>query len=589
MDTFIYSSLDTAHPSIRLIRLISGHGPIQCEIFNSFLPSASSEAHLTTTIPYEALSYAWGGTNKPETIIANGKVLSVTNNLHLALSYLRHEKTDRILWVDAICIDQSNAKERTHQVMQMAKIYENADRVILWLGQGTYATNVALDSLRQLENESKTVVTRGWRKVDARWQMLWLKQQRKLAMRYPDLVSRQREGLRDLLDRPYFERVWIIQEVANSRRALVCCGNKLVSAGVFALSPYLFAVKPSEQAQAILDVMPGRSRYDSWWARGHDLYTLLRKFRFSKASDPRDMIYALVRIGSDPELGEMLVPDYEKTERQVIRATVKFLCHVDVELLPESSDGYWNAMIDDQSMTGFLKSIDSLHAAAMDQHLRVYRGDETTSFYISNGHNVRITNEMINIADRQRNSKEPDVETPVGLIIRHHANLTLLENAVENWQSIPWIHFLLKSLPAEVRITEKVMELATKNAYSPQVLDLLLQERGSEAPVTDRVLYSAAGSMQVKEIFEVLLQARGDQIHLTPLLKRILKGNGSPRHNAALQLLQRHEAARLVHYNSQKDLNKDGGKVDIEQVLDEFRAEWDASSFGVDYFTSLSN
>lgn len=585
MATFIYSSLDTAHPSIRLVRLLAGHGPIRCELFTSFLPPACSEAHLTTTVPYEALSYTWGGTEKTDTIIANGSLLGVTRNLYLALSYLRREDTDRILWVDAICIDQDNAKERNHQVRQMARIYESADAVILWLGQATYATNVALDSLRQLEIESKKVACKGWRKGDARWHVLWSKTQRKLARRYPDLVSRQRGGIQDLFTRPWFERMWIIQEVAYSRKALVCCGNKSVSARVFALSPHLFAVKPSDQAQAILDIMPGRSRYDSWWAHGHDLYTLLRKFRFSKASDPRDMIYALVSIGSDPGLQETLIPDYEKTEREVIRETVLFLCHVDIELLPEGLDGYWNAMVDDQSMMGFLKSIDSLHAAAMDQHLRNNRGDFTKSFYTSKGHNVRITNEMINIADKQRRNDDTDLETPVGLIIKHHANLALLENALENWHTVSWIRFLLKSLPPEVRITENTMELAMKNAYCAQVLDLLFQERGSEVPITDRILYLAAGSMQVREIFEVLLQARGDQIRLTPTLRRMLEENGSLKHKATLQLLESLEAARLVNRHPQQDSYETLGKVDTERLLDEFRAGWDA--FGMYRFASI--
>ncbi|KAI3395435.1 hypothetical protein diail_1298 [Diaporthe ilicicola] len=554
MATFLYPSLDTSQPSIRLIRLIAGHGPIQCQMFDSFLPSASSNAHLTMTIPYEALSYTWGGTEKTETIFVNGTPLGVTNNLYLALSYLRREETDRILWVDAICIDQGNAKERTHQVRQMARIYESADAVILWLGQATYATNVALDSLRQLEEESKKVACRRWRRTDARWRMLWSKTQRKLARRYPDLVSRQREGIRDLLDRPWFERVWVIQEVANSRRALVCCGNKSVSASVFALSPHLFAVRPSDQAQAILDIMPGRSRDESWWAQGHDLYNLLRKFRLSKASDPRDMIYALVRIASDPELEEVLVPNYEKTEREVIQEAVSFLCHLDIELLPEVSDGYWNAMVDDQSMTGFIKSIDSLYAAAMDQHLRVDRGAETTSFYISKGHNVRLTNEMINMADRRRHEDDADFETPVGLIIRHHADLAMLENAVENWHSIPWLRLLLHSLPTQVRITETVMEVAMKNAYCPEVLDLLLQGRGSETPVTDRALYLAACSMKVKNIFEVLLRARGDQIRLTPTLVRMLEKNESPQRKAALEFLKRKlKATDLIDHHQPQD------------------------------------
>ena len=57
--------------------------------------------------------------------------LSITENLYLALQYLRLRDTDRILWVDAICIDQSNKKEQRHQVQQMGNTYSQADRVIL--------------------------------------------------------------------------------------------------------------------------------------------------------------------------------------------------------------------------------------------------------------------------------------------------------------------------------------------------------------------------------------------------------------------------------------------------------------------------
>lgn len=274
MASIIYSSFDTAQPSIRLLRLAPGHGPIQCETFHSFLPPTSSEAHLTMTIPYEALSYTWGGCEKTESIIANGKPLSVTNNLYLALNYLRRESIDRILWVDAICIDQDNAIERTHQVRQISRIYESADTVILWLGHPTHATNVVLDSLRHLEDEIKTVAWRRWKRANPRLRRLWSKSQRKMAGRYPDLLSRQREGLRDLLERPWFERIWIIQEVANSRRALVCCGSKSVSARIFSLSPHLLAIKPSDPAQAILDIMPGRSKDDSWLLQKHSMVPL---------------------------------------------------------------------------------------------------------------------------------------------------------------------------------------------------------------------------------------------------------------------------------------------------------------------------
>ncbi|KAL1857405.1 hypothetical protein Daus18300_010378 [Diaporthe australafricana] len=325
--------------------------------------------------------------------------------------------------------------------------------------------------------------------------------------------------------------------------------------------------------------MPGRSRDESWWSQKHDLYTLLRKFRFSKASDPRDMVYALVRIASDPDLEEVLIPNYDKAERQVIQETISFLCHLDIESLPDVSDGYWNAMVDDQSMTGFLKTIDSLYPAAMDQHLRVPRGNETTSFYVKKGHNIRITNEMINLAEsmRKRHKDNGDKIMPIGLIIRHHANFAMLKNAAMNWHSIPWLRYLLQQLPASVTITENVMEAATKNAYSSKVLDLLLRGRGKEAPITDRVLYSAACSMSVKENFQVILRARRDQIRLTPKLLRMLSENESPQTQAAIELLK-HKLKATDLAEHLPSPNSDGcvGKIDIEQELDEFRSEWEA-------------
>lgn len=65
---------------------------------------------------YEALSYAWGDPTKSHEIFVNGKVLKITTNLHVALQYLRQPDVARVLWIDAICIDQENISEKNHQV-----------------------------------------------------------------------------------------------------------------------------------------------------------------------------------------------------------------------------------------------------------------------------------------------------------------------------------------------------------------------------------------------------------------------------------------------------------------------------------------
>lgn len=117
MDSFKHEPIDLKGPAFRLLRLLKGGEPdIKCELFQAWL-------HSDRVIPYEALSYTWGGTEISASIKINGRTLNVTENLYLALQYLYSQKTDRILWVDAICINQGNKKERGHQVQQIVDIY----------------------------------------------------------------------------------------------------------------------------------------------------------------------------------------------------------------------------------------------------------------------------------------------------------------------------------------------------------------------------------------------------------------------------------------------------------------------------------
>jgi hypothetical protein len=97
---------------------------------------------------YEALSYVWGSTDNPSMIYINGCVLKVTSNLHAALSRLRLQRFERILWVDAICIDQENNTEKEQQIWLMSEIYGQAKNVIVWLGEEEDDSTDALESLR---------------------------------------------------------------------------------------------------------------------------------------------------------------------------------------------------------------------------------------------------------------------------------------------------------------------------------------------------------------------------------------------------------------------------------------------------------
>lgn len=100
---------------------------------------------------YEALSYVWGDPSNQTNINCNGKALSVPATLAIALRRLRHESTVRMIWADAICINQQDIPERNQQVTLMSKIYSSAKRVISWLGDDNGEAALALKLIEHLQ------------------------------------------------------------------------------------------------------------------------------------------------------------------------------------------------------------------------------------------------------------------------------------------------------------------------------------------------------------------------------------------------------------------------------------------------------
>jgi hypothetical protein len=213
--------------AIRLLRLEGGAGRIHGCLFKGFLHKSGDGLN---GLPYDALSYTWGTNEKTKPIILNGKRFMVTENLYSVLQCLRFKNEDRILWIDAICIDQSHVAERNHQVGHMASIYCDADRVLFWLGEPTYETDFLISSLIRLQEQaSNTSNMTRQKEQDSRWRELW--DQEQLDLDFP-LLSR---GLALLLARPWFKRSWILQEVCFAETGVVICGTKAIAAHIFAL------------------------------------------------------------------------------------------------------------------------------------------------------------------------------------------------------------------------------------------------------------------------------------------------------------------------------------------------------------------
>ena len=183
MSRYHYSPLSLGPDSIRLLRLMplenesTERAEIQCQLFEYSLQDPGKGTHL-----YEALSYTWGSSDKPRSISVDKQNLAVTENLHAALLRLRDRSLERIIWVDAICINQENLDERGQQVQLMVKIYSRATRVLVWLGEREDDSDTALERIRiAAENES---------------------------MNFLDNKTIQQAVLK-LLQRPWFRRIWV--------------------------------------------------------------------------------------------------------------------------------------------------------------------------------------------------------------------------------------------------------------------------------------------------------------------------------------------------------------------------------------------
>ena len=145
--------------NIRLLRLLPYGGdsaaPVHCRLIEYPLEEHHQVNHL-----YEALSYVWGDPTERFSISVLSESeacdFEVTANLHAALLRLRDRYFDRILWIDAICINQSDDEEKEHQVHSMAKIYGLANRVIVWLGEAGAGSDQAFAHIGFLAEMEET-------------------------------------------------------------------------------------------------------------------------------------------------------------------------------------------------------------------------------------------------------------------------------------------------------------------------------------------------------------------------------------------------------------------------------------------------
>lgn len=148
----------------------------------------------------------WGSENSIRTIEIDGITISVRENLWHALCHLRPDTCSKVMWIDAVCIDQDNHEEKGHQVEQMGKIYGQATRVIVWLGLSDANSQLAFQVLSDIKH----------------WGPL-LKPPVDLPAEA--IVNANLTALLSVCRRGYWNRLWIIQEVLMARNLVLQCGK----------------------------------------------------------------------------------------------------------------------------------------------------------------------------------------------------------------------------------------------------------------------------------------------------------------------------------------------------------------------------
>ena len=249
---------------LRLLDLHFGHGD---EIICLGMRTYRIDDHP----PYIALSYTWGDPHDTVPVLCNGRVIAVTRNLKEALWQFREDRKRLVramphsqplnFWVDAICINQTNNKEKSFQVGLMAKIYQRAHHVFAWLGPANKSSDLAICCINTI---GKMAEDRGIRNAFEKCLEIWqdmdcvLGGSQRLVSVDPifrdidgSIFTVSRKAFRDLFDvfsgqsnqsdllpiaelkefftRSWWARVWILQEITLSRDTHLICGAQTVT------------------------------------------------------------------------------------------------------------------------------------------------------------------------------------------------------------------------------------------------------------------------------------------------------------------------------------------------------------------------
>lgn len=199
--------------SIRLLKFtdVSADEERLCEVSCKLVTWDLSEAG--DTPPFNAISYTWGPNHwdNQARMLINNRVLMITKNCEDALEQARHYNKEAWYWIDSVCIDQHNKKEKAFQIPLMGHIYGTAEHVLACVGQHNDGSNKLFRFI-----QDKSEILRSGPLDQVAIYRLYLRTCARTLERF--------------LARPYFSRVWILQELHLATRVEFFCSTDTVSA-----------------------------------------------------------------------------------------------------------------------------------------------------------------------------------------------------------------------------------------------------------------------------------------------------------------------------------------------------------------------
>jgi hypothetical protein len=335
-DSYHYEPLPEGH--VRWILLLPGP-PSESVYIQLSTCGLQKDLEIQCT---EALSYTWGPPTPGKRVHCssglNSGYLPVTPNLYDALAVLRWEHQPRFLWVDQICINQRDNLEKGHQVQLMGQIYSKAERVLVWMGKEVFWCKNLIEHLSTMIGI--------FNKMGG---VQHFAERRQISEVVPGSLSKISEecwaAMKLIFSRPYFTRIWMIQEVTMGREVFVTVDGGAVSwpvieaigmmlwrpgsLGSLPLPPEMrnnnlkcFATMRTVRRRLLVSTLQNDSI--TWPNLGRwCLLDLVEKAFAFQATDPRDKVYALAGLlrFEDQCIPQDIFPDYSPgvTYQELVR------------------------------------------------------------------------------------------------------------------------------------------------------------------------------------------------------------------------------------------------------------------------------